>query len=100
MTDETTAAGTIHVDSFRKSGLFNRVTGRGSGASANISAKLNFDIPGLRDFKTQLDAINKSLTDMNTTFTKLAKGPEAFSKQLEGVVKQMKLLQAAQIQGN
>lgn len=100
MPDETTILGTAHIQSARQGSGFQRLTGRGGGMTGNVSASLKFDIPGLRDFKGQLDAINKSLDQLNATFTKLAKAPEAFSRQLENAVKQMKALQAVQVQGN
>ena len=93
--DEVSIGGTVNIGRPRR---FDRL--RGGGGTHNISASLKFDIPGLKDFKTQLDAINKSLETLNTTFTKLAAGPAAFSKQLTNIVSQMKLLQAAQIKAN
>jgi len=98
MPDETSILGTAHIQQAR-GGWFNRI-GRGGSTTSNVSASLKFDIPGLKDFKGQLDAIGKSLEALNTSFTKLAKAPEAFSRSLEGVVKQMKAIQAAQVQGN
>ena len=99
MPDDVNLGGTFSMA--RPGGIYNRLMNRGGkSATGSVSAKLNFDIPGLRDFKTQLDSINKSLDTLNTTFVKLAKGPEAFSRQLETVLKQMKALQAQQISGN
>jgi hypothetical protein len=96
MPDDVNINGSI--DFSRKGGIRNRMMGRGT--SHNVSASLKFDIPGLQDFKKQLTDINVALGSLDKTFAKLAKGPEAFSKQLESVVKQMKVLQAQQVQGN
>lgn len=98
MADDTTILGTAHIQSSRSGNIFQRATGRG--ATGNVSASLKFDIPGLKDFKSQLEAINKSLEQLDKTFARLAKAPEAFSKSLENSVRQMKALQAAQVQGN
>src|SRR6185503_2859058 len=98
MADDTTILGTAHIQSSRSGSFSQRASGRG--ATSNVSASLKFDIPGLKDFKAQLEAINKSLGDLDKTFARLAKAPEAFSKSLENNIKQMKALQAAQVQGN
>src|SRR5215831_10020933 len=82
-------------------GTFNANMGGGRFRSAfnslrcsSASATLKFDIPGLQQFRREIDQIRDALTKLQTTFQKLASSPKGFADQLKVVNEQLKQMKS------
>src|SRR5215831_1511003 len=93
MADEPYAGGTFGFQGAQAGrGRWGRAYQAFRGGSA--SASLKFDIPGLQQFRREIDDIREALDKLRATFEKLSKSPEQFAKQLKAVNDQLRAMKS------
>ena len=75
----------IGIQSAGRQNFFQRAIFGKQGLTANVQASLKFDIPGLKDFRTQIEGIKKALDSLDSSFRKMADSPEKWAKNLKAV---------------
>src|SRR5580765_1623907 len=66
------------------------------GITGSVQASLKFDIPGLKDFRTELEAIRKVLDSLDASFKKISTSPLAWATNLKKVNDELRQLRGNQ----